>query len=165
MRRSTTDAVSDRVYKAARARNFVPLTKKAPNTLTTLDAKLKSSVLFRRRVTSRPDARLAAGHDEAAAVTRLFLGVGLRRKGRAGARPFGVTPAAWQLQKKVPNTLKSLDAKLKSALLFRRRIASRLAARFAAGQDEAVAVTRLILDVASVRNRRCERSEDSMGGG
>jgi hypothetical protein len=60
--------------------------------------------------------------------------------------------AAWQLQKKAPNTLKSLDAKLKSALLFRRRIASRLAARFAAEQDEAVAVTRLFLDVASVRN-------------
>jgi hypothetical protein len=38
-------------------------------------------------------------------------------------------PLAWelrQLQKKAPNTLKSLDAKLKSALVFRRRIASRL---------------------------------------
>ena len=63
-----TDAVSDRVYKAARARSFAPLSKKAPNTLKSLDAKLKSPLLFRRRVTSRLDARFAAG--------RLFLGVG-----------------------------------------------------------------------------------------
>ena len=51
------------------------LQKKAPNTLKSLDARLKSALVFRRRIASRGDARLAAGHDETAAVTRLFLGV------------------------------------------------------------------------------------------
>jgi hypothetical protein len=46
--------------------------KKAPNALKSLDAKLKSAPVFRRRIASRGDARLAARHDETAAVTRLF---------------------------------------------------------------------------------------------
>ena len=49
--------------------------KKAPNTLKSLDARLKSALVFRRRIASRGDARLAGGHDETAAVIRLFLGV------------------------------------------------------------------------------------------
>ena len=57
-------------------------------------------------------------------------------------------PPAWELQKKAPNTLKSLDAKLKSAVAFRRRIESRGEARLAAGHDETAAVTGLSLGVA-----------------
>jgi hypothetical protein len=61
----------------SRQRAAWQLQKKAPNTFKSLDAKLKSSLRFRRRVTSRLDARLVARHDEAAAVHRLFPGVAL----------------------------------------------------------------------------------------